>query len=145
MDRLPIRIRLTLAFVVAISIVLTATGLFLYVRLGSSLDNAIDQGLRTRAADVTALVQQAGTGPGDATKLRGPDSGFVQVVGSSGTVVDATPGLTRSPLLTVAQVRQARLGPIFRVRKLDSQRVRLLAGSRNALPPARTAGRHSSR
>jgi signal transduction histidine kinase len=132
MDRLPIRIRLTLAFVVAISIVLTATGLFLYVRLGSSLDNAIDQGLRTRAADVTALVQQAGTGPGDATKLRGPDSGFVQVVGPSGTVVDATPGLTRSPLLTVAQVRQARLGPIFRVRKLDSQRVRLLAAPATA-------------
>src|SRR5438270_12390362 len=58
MSRLPIRIRLTLAFTLVIAGLLAATGLFLYLRLGSALGRALDQGLRTRAADVAALVQQ---------------------------------------------------------------------------------------
>ena len=45
MSRLPIRVRLTLAFALAMAVVLAATGAFLYMRLQSSLDEAIDQGL----------------------------------------------------------------------------------------------------
>ncbi len=124
-DRLPIRGRLTLAFAVAMAIVLAVTGLFLYVRLGSSLDRAIEQGLRTRAADVTALVQQADLR--GAANLRSPGSGFAQVVGLRGTVVDATPGLPSGPLLTDVQLRQAQSAPTFFARKVGGERVRLLA------------------
>jgi signal transduction histidine kinase len=122
---LSIRIRLTLAFAVAMATVLAVTGLFLYLRLGSSLDHAIDQGLRARAADVTSLVQQAdlrGT-----SSLPGPNSGFAQVIGAGGAVVDATPGLTPQPLLTHAQLARAQAGPSFFVRNIGSDRVRLLA------------------
>ena len=38
MSRLPIRLRLTLAFTLVMALVLAATGLFLYVRLGNELD-----------------------------------------------------------------------------------------------------------
>jgi signal transduction histidine kinase len=125
MNRLPIRIRLTSAFAVAMATVLAVTGLFLYFRLGSSLDGAINQGLRARAADVTALVQQADLR--GAPNLRGPKSGFAQVVSVGGKVVDATPGLTRPPLLTGVQLRRAQVGPSLFARKLGSERVRLLA------------------
>jgi signal transduction histidine kinase len=122
---LPIRIRLTLAFAVAMATVLAVTGLFLYLRLGSSLDRAVDQGLRARAADVTSLVQQAdlrGT-----SNLPGANSGFAQVIGVRGAVIDATPGLTLQSLLTPAQLVRAQAGPSFFVRNLGSERVRLLA------------------
>jgi signal transduction histidine kinase len=122
---LPIRIRLTLAFAVAMATVLAVTGLFLYLRLGSSLDRAVGQGLRARAADVTSLVQQAdlrGT-----SNLPGANSGFAQVIGVRGAVIDATPGLTLQSLLTPAQLVRAQAGPSFFVRNLGSERVRLLA------------------
>ena len=62
MSRIPIRIRLALAFALAMAIVLAATGLFLYLRLGSELDQTIDDGLRTRADDIAALVRESDTG-----------------------------------------------------------------------------------
>jgi two-component system, OmpR family, sensor kinase len=127
MSRLPIRIRLTLAFALAMAVVLAATGLFLYLRLDSALDRSIDQGLRTRAADITALAQQADTGLRDARRVHGPDAGFAQVLGAQGTVRDATLGLTLRSLLTVTQLARARLHPSFFERKIGSEHARLLA------------------
>jgi signal transduction histidine kinase len=124
---LPIRIRLTLAFAFAMAVVLAATGLFLYVRLGSALDRTIDQGLRARAADVAALVEQADTGLREARNLRGPGKGIAQVVGTRGSVVDATPGLTDRSLLGDTQLELARRGETFFAQTVDDERVRLFA------------------
>ena len=126
MGWLPIRIRLTLAFTLVMAVVLAATGLFLYVRLGSALDRAIDQGLRARAADVAALAQQADTGLRSAKHLPGPDSGFAQVLGTRGKVLDATPGLNGA-LLTAPQLQQALRGRSVFARSIGSVRVRMLA------------------
>jgi hypothetical protein len=57
-SRLSVRIRVTLAFAGVMAVVLTATGL----RLGAELDTTIEQSLRSRAGDVTALIEQAGSG-----------------------------------------------------------------------------------
>jgi hypothetical protein len=57
--QLPVRLRLTLAFAVVMAALLPATGLFLYLRLGSALDRTIDQSLRSRADDVAALARTA--------------------------------------------------------------------------------------
>jgi signal transduction histidine kinase len=124
MNRLPIRIRLTLAFTIVMAVVLAATGLFLYLRLASTLDRALDQGLRTRAADVAALVKQADNGLRSGRNA--PDSGFAQVIGPRGNVVDATPGITR-PLLTAAQLGQARVHASFFPGTVGTEQVRLLA------------------
>jgi two-component system OmpR family sensor kinase len=62
LSRVPVRIRVTLAFAAAMAVVLGATGVFLYVRLAAELDATIDQGLRSRAGDVSALIQQADNG-----------------------------------------------------------------------------------
>src|SRR3954464_14936819 len=66
MRRVPIRIKLTLAFTVVMALVLLATGLFLYLRLASEFDRTVNQGLRTRAGDVEALIKQTDTGLGQA-------------------------------------------------------------------------------
>ena len=124
---MPIRIRLTLAFALAMAVVLAVTGLFLYLRLQSDLDGAIDQGLRARAADVAALVEQADEGLREARSLRGPDDGFAQVVGPGGAVVDATAGLVDDPLLAPDDLQQARAGQRSFVRTVDDEQVRLLA------------------
>jgi signal transduction histidine kinase len=125
--RLSIRVRLTLAFTVVMAFVLAATGVFIYVRLGSGLSSAVDQGLHARATDVAALAQQSDTGLRTARHLSGPDSGFAQVVGPHGGVIDATPGLPSSSLLTSEQLAAARVGPRFFERMIGSTHVRLLA------------------
>jgi signal transduction histidine kinase len=49
MGRLPVRVRVTLAFAAVMAVVLAVAGLFLYVRLGAALDATIEQDLRARA------------------------------------------------------------------------------------------------
>jgi two-component system, OmpR family, sensor kinase len=126
MSWLPIRIRLTLAFMVVIAVVLASTGLFLYLRLASGISRAVDQGLRTRTADVTALIQQSDSGLREGRSAHS-DSGFAQVLGPTGVVVDATPGVATGPLLTASQLRRARTHGLFFVRTIGDERVRLLA------------------
>ena len=90
-SRLSLRLRLTLAFALAMALLLAAAGAFLYVRLGSALDEQIDSTLRTRADDVAALVRG-----GSRARRRGlaeSDESFAQVLGPGGEVRDATPGV----------------------------------------------------
>jgi signal transduction histidine kinase len=131
MGRLPIRIRLTLAFALVMAVVLAATGAFLYLRLASGLDRTIEQGLRTRAADITALVRQSDTGLREG-RTGGVDSGLAQVVDARGEIVDATPGVARRLVPTPAQLRGARLHASFFARTLDGEPFRVLAQPVNA-------------
>lgn len=120
LNRLPIRLRLALAFALAMAVVLAAMGAFLYFRLGSSLDESVDQGLETRAAEVGALAARddlsLGSGLGD-------DESFAQVLGPGGTIVDSTPQVDARPLLEPAELRAAAQGVV----KLERGGARLLA------------------
>src|SRR5215210_1562729 len=62
MRRLPIRLRLTLAFATAMAVVLAATGGFVYFRLSSSLDSGVSENLDARLIDATALARRGETG-----------------------------------------------------------------------------------
>ena len=66
LSRLPVRIRLTLAFTAVMAVVLVAVGLFVYARVGSDLEAALDNSLRSRADDL------AGTGGWRQARLVGP-------------------------------------------------------------------------
>jgi signal transduction histidine kinase len=94
------------------ALVLAATGLFLYLRLQSDLDQTLAQGLRSRAGDVSALVQQSDTGLKDAARSGAGAVGadFAQILDASGRVFDATPGLQSRPVLGAAQLRVAAHG-----------------------------------
>jgi two-component system, OmpR family, sensor kinase len=106
---LPIRLRLTVAFAAAMALVLAASGLFLYLRVGAALDRTIDQGLAGRADDLAALVRGAGPGLGQAQgrPLVGRDESFAQVLAPTGAVLDATPGLDGRQLLTGQELVRA--------------------------------------
>jgi two-component system OmpR family sensor kinase len=133
MSRVPLRLRLTAAFALAMTVLLTAAGFLLHQHLRTSLDHTLAQGLRARAGDISALVNQADTGLQE-SGLR--TDGFAQVLDLRGRVVDKTPGLGGS-LLTAAQLKQARLGPVFVQRtRLGQDSVRLLA------QPVSAQGRH---
>ncbi|MBA2343043.1 MAG: hypothetical protein H0V85_06270, partial [Thermoleophilaceae bacterium] len=62
LDRLPVRLRVTLAFAGVMALVLAATGAFVYLRLGDELDESLERTLRSRAGDLGALVQRSGRG-----------------------------------------------------------------------------------
>ena len=130
MSRLPVRIRLTLAFTAVMAIVLAAVGMFVYARVGSDLDEALDQSLRTRADQLAAVAGSSRLGAELGERLVESDEGFAQVLGTDGRVVDGTPGFEREPLLSRSDVARAREEAIFVDRDSVAgfdEKVRLLA------------------
>lgn len=132
MSQLPLRLKLTLAFAAVMAVVLVGTGLFLYLRLGAVLDESVNQGLRSRAADVSALVQQADAGLTEAGRSPLTEQGesFAQILERDGTVLDATPQLRSKPLVMGKELQAGRAGTIMVERDSPFERgepVRLLA------------------
>jgi signal transduction histidine kinase len=114
MRRLPIRVRVAAAFAAAMAIVLAATGVFLYTRLGDDLNEALDQDLRLRAQDLSALVSERGVGSlteAAGGKLVERGESFAQLLGPGAggapRVLDATPPLERASLLDRAELASA--------------------------------------
>ncbi|HET7517953.1 MAG TPA: hypothetical protein VFN05_09700, partial [Actinomycetes bacterium] len=109
LERLPTRLRLTLAFAVGMAVVLAAMGLFLYLRVGAALDRAIDQSVRGRADDVAALVRASGSGLRHAGEnlLVEREENPAQVLDPDGIILDSTPGLGGHRLLTGPELARA--------------------------------------
>ncbi|MGH2914001.1 MAG: sensor histidine kinase [Solirubrobacteraceae bacterium] len=127
-----IRLRLMLAFVLAMGVVLAATGAFLYVRFRAGLDASIDRSLKSQTYAVQALITQADSGlqSGGRGLLRSGQS-FAEVI-VNGRVTDRTPPLSRVPLLTGAQLARAQRRPLLlgRVTRPElAEPARLLATS----------------
>jgi signal transduction histidine kinase len=100
---LPIRVRLTLPFALAMALVLAALGAFVYVRVGSTLLASVDQGLRGQATE-------AGTRFGDKESLLDRDAldntAIAEVLAPSGAVLESSPaGLP--PLLGGSTLQRA--------------------------------------
>lgn len=115
MSRLPFRLRLTLGFTAVMAVALVAVGAFVYSRMSSDLDEALNQSLRSRGTG-GALVEG--------------DESFAQVVGPDGEVVSASPGAGRVPVLSGAELERARREPFFTDRDSVAgfdEHVRLLA------------------
>ena len=112
MSRMPIRIRVTAAFALAMAAVLGLTALFLYLRLGSHLSTALDRELRVRAQDLAALAGDPHAPFPDSRFVEHGES-YAELVDSRGRVLDSTPGLGRTALLTQAELGAAEQGPIF--------------------------------
>jgi two-component system OmpR family sensor kinase len=61
--RLSVRVRVTLAVAGVVAVALGGLSLFAYLQLASTLDDTIDQDLRTRAADLTTLLRHGDSLP----------------------------------------------------------------------------------
>jgi two-component system OmpR family sensor kinase len=110
-SRIPIRLRLTLAFAGGMAIVLAVLGFLLYTRMEAALDNSVERNLRSRADDVSTLVRHGGVGLPEG--LPGTGRTFTQVVDQEAKVVDSTSDI-HTPLVSRADVARAqRGGPFF--------------------------------
>ena len=115
LSRLPLKLKLTLAFAGVMALVLIATGLFVYLRLESELDAAIDEALRSRADEVAALDQAVGLGASAAAARQALRAGG-QLRPDPGRARDGgrhlVPDAVRRPIITGAEVARARLGTL---------------------------------
>ena len=129
LTRLPIRVRLAAALAVAMSVVLILTGVFVYLRVASDLDRTIDDGLRSRADDVAALVTQADSGlaEGGSVRLAESEEAFSQVLLPDGSVLDSTPGASQ-PALSLSEIEPL-AGPVL----LDDRQVSGIEGEARLL------------
>jgi two-component system, OmpR family, sensor kinase len=131
LDRMPTRVRVTLAFMAVTALLLAGAGMLLYVRLGTTLEATVDRGLRSRAGDVTALIKQADSGLAQGgSPLTEQGESLAQVVDVHGRVVDALPALRAHPLLSAREIRAAATRTILVEHDrsaVDVDRVRLLA------------------
>ena len=115
MRRLPIRLRVSAAFAVAMAAVLVLTGSILYLRVGSHLGSALDRQLRLRANDLAVVVSRPGTPLGAERRGRFVEAGetYAQVLDPAGRVIDGTAPLGRTSVLSTRELRQALAGAIF--------------------------------
>ena len=92
MSRIPIRIRLTLFFALAMAVVLAAVGLFVYSHVKSDLKQSFDRNLHSRGQALSALVERGGS---------------VRTTGSEDTFADFIAPGGRSRILSADQLARA--------------------------------------
>jgi two-component system OmpR family sensor kinase len=113
MNRLPIRFRLTFVFAVAMAIVLALAGALVYVRVASDLRHGLDDQLRSRAQDVSALVRRDGSLQSTGGTLIERGESFAQLLSTEGRVLDTTASLGSSSLLDARELGTARDRAVF--------------------------------
>jgi two-component system OmpR family sensor kinase len=92
--------------------VLAIAGGFLYHRFSADLDGAIDNGLRSRAADVRALIRESDSGLREGRLSEHSDS-FAEILSPGGRVLDATAELRGRVLLGARERGRASRQAIF--------------------------------
>jgi two-component system, OmpR family, sensor kinase len=114
MSRLPIRWKLTLAFAIALTIVLTGAGVFLHARLTAQVDHSIERDLWARADRLNALLNQspAPTLPIPGSEQLEPDETIAHILTPTGAVVAAS-SHSDARLLTPKQLRAAASAELF--------------------------------
>jgi two-component system, OmpR family, sensor kinase len=114
LTRSPIRLRVTLTFILVMALVLGAIGLFVYLRFKAELDATISGSLRSRATDVATLVKEADSGLGKRRRnLVGRSESFAEVLDSRGGVLDSTASIGGHALLTKAELLRTEGASVF--------------------------------
>jgi signal transduction histidine kinase len=105
----------TLVFALVMAVVLTAVGLFLYLRLAAQLDESLETALRSRATEVAALARDGGGGleAAGSNPLVEQDESFAQLLAPNGNVVDSTPQVAGTAVLERSQAEAAMGGASF--------------------------------
>jgi two-component system OmpR family sensor kinase len=127
-SRIPIRLRVALAFALVSAVVLAALGYFVYARFDAELSEQIDQGLRTHGDDIASLVANGDLARN--ARLLGREESFAQVLTPDGRVYASTPQLGGDPQLTPEEAGRASEASFLvtrdRVRSISGE-ARLLA------------------
>jgi signal transduction histidine kinase len=108
---LSIRVRVTAAFAVVITVLLAGISVALYHAMSSALLDEIDTGLRFRANNLASEPQTSVT-EHRIGSLEEPAESFDQLVDLNGAVLRVTPGLPRAPWVPLPELRRV-TGPAF--------------------------------
>ncbi len=113
MHRLPIRWKLTLAFALGLTVVLTAVGVFLHAQLSANVDAGVERDLRSRADQLRQLVIRSPVSalPTNSENLE-PDEKIAHILAPAGGVVAAS-SHADIRLLTPEQLRAAATKELF--------------------------------
>lgn len=133
LERLPLRLRLTLAYSGAIALMLLAIGTFVYFHFRAGLDSGLEQSLRTRAGDLATLVRQRGAATLSPRRpLIDRAASSAQILDLRGRVLEASPRLGVHPLLSAEEIRATANRNVLLNRGEDS---RLFARRLKTSPP----------
>jgi two-component system OmpR family sensor kinase len=103
--RMPLRVRLIAGFAIAMLIVLTGAGAFVYLRVRYALDLRLNEDLAAQAGQLTGSLAHGGP----PTVTTGTE---YQLLDADNRVVEASTGLSAASLLSAGQVTTARAGPV---------------------------------
>lgn len=107
------------------ALLLVALGLFIHVRFHDQLDKTIDEGIRTHADDIVALIEEGGgTLRRSATSVLTEEESFAEILTPDGRIVGAASQLAHEPLLTRDDLRRAATEPTF----FDKENTRVFEG-----------------
>jgi hypothetical protein len=131
LSRLPIRLRLTLAFTGVIALLLLVAGIFLAREFRRDLDRSIEESQHAQAQDIVALV----AGARGAASVSESGERFAQIYARDGELLGSTEGARGRRLIDRGEVGQASRRPLVVDRKaLNGIDVRIRA------VPARVRG-----
>ena len=99
---------MTLAFAAGMAVVLLVVGLLIYVRYKDELTSSVDQGLRSRAADVTTLLRESDSYNDILATDR---ERYAQILTPSGRVLDTTASHRGCSSPPSSELRAAGIGP----------------------------------
>src|SRR5438445_1723273 len=99
------------------ALVLAGAGWLVYAHVASDLKGSLDQQLRSRAQDVSALVRRNGSLQSTGVARVAHGESFAALLAPNGTVVDATNPIGRASLLTPADLARARTHTVFADRR----------------------------
>ncbi len=100
MSRVPLRMRVALAFALTSAVALTGLGVFVYVRVQDTLSDQTEQSLRTQTEALSTLsAEQRVRAVEELTGMT-----FAQVLSPAGQVITSSPQLA-SPIAAVADLR----------------------------------------
>ena len=102
--RLPIRLRLTIAFAGVLTVVLGASGVVLYTEFERDLDEVIDRDLNARATDMAALVSE---GRDPQRTLAASGERLAQIYSPGGRLLASTAAFSGTRALSDREVREA--------------------------------------
>lgn len=119
MRRVPIRLRLTLAFAVVMAAVLTGFGFLTVSHNRDSLDEAISESLEYRLDDLAATAQR----PEPTLGAGGPDTAGQVYAATDGALLETTSDISETRLLTRQQVDQVRRLAVGSTRTIQRDQV----------------------
>ena len=125
---MPIRLRMALVFALALAIAFALAGWLFLSQLSAATLRSTDSDLAARLSQVSR-DPEGETAPITAVTPGGPAPGeyVVQVIDGAGRVRRASAHAGQAPLLSAAELHQARHGHVLLTRTVDHQPMRLLA------------------